>query len=252
MKKLISGVLVLCLTLGYILALPALATGEEHLFYETELSEKQDVLTVSLYTDGLNWTAIDFGISFDPSVLTLTTVNVGSKLVKAMDRGFDFLTMYMEPDKANEKGYCNFVAAVGASNCRVTAYSGPIAVYTFAVKDPTKAKADLGMCVSTLVNSSGTKLLDYTSFGPGDKPVPYFTGSENLFKYGDLNRDGEVTIFDAMLIMQYLVEITDLNQNQQAAALVSGSDEISIYDAMLIMQYLVEMIDTFPAQTPAE
>ena len=208
------------------------------------------MLTVELYTEGLNWTAVDVGLAFDPEVLTLTDVQTGRKIETARTRGFDFITMSAEPERANRLGYCNFVAAVGAANCRMTSYGGPMAVFRFTIKDLTRARASLGICISALTDSSGKPLLNYQTFTVNQSPVAYRTEEANLFIYGDLDRDG-ISIFDAMLIMQHLVGMTELTEYQSAAARVSGGEEVSIFDAMLIMQYLVGMIETFPAQTPA-
>ena len=247
MKRILCVLLSAALLMGVSFCLPVAAAGEEHLFYEAELNEAQTMLTVRLYTDGLNWTAIDFGIAFEPEVLELRTVVTGKKIETARSRGFDFLTMSATPEKANASGYCNFVAAVGSSDCRMTAYAGPIAVFTFSVRDTTKARASLSVCVAALVDAQGEPLLEYQSFTLAQTPIPYFTAQENLFRYGDLDRSG-ISIYDAMLIMQHLVGMTELNEMQTAAACVSGGEEITIYDAMLIMQYLVGMIEEFPAE----
>ena len=257
-KRVFALLLALCFVFPSFFAVPFVAEEEPTvqppqeevlppIYMKTELSEGADVLTVELYTDGIQWTALDFGLKYDPAVLTLSAVSEGQKILSARRKGFDFLVMNRDIEASNQSGYCNFVATVGSATCNVTRYSGAIAIYTFAVTDLTKAVASLEVCVSTLVDASGTPLVEYTSFGPGEEPVVHLSQSANLFRYGDLNRDG-VTIYDAMLIMQQLVDMTQLNEYQLAAAKVSGGEELSIFDAMLIMQYLVGMIETFPAE----
>lgn len=244
-KKCFAVLIAVALAIG--LCLPAGAEDLPPVYFTSELNEAQDTLTVSLYTDGLNWTAIDFGIKYNPAVLRLTAVREGAKIASARAKGYDFLSVWTEAGTANARGYCNIVAAVGDAGCRMTAYAGPIAVYTFAIEDLTKARAALDLCVASVVNASGKPLLDYTSYAPSEPPIPYRSETANLFRYGDLDRDG-VSIFDAMMIQQYLIGMRDLNEMQQAAAKVSGDEELSIFDAMLIQQYLVGMRTSFPAE----
>lgn len=248
MKRICSVLLVFCLAAG-ILAGFTSSAEEDHLYYTSSLNEEQNLLSVSLYTDGLNWTALDFGLTFDPDVIVLSSVTVGNKILAAKARGFDFLTMSMDETEANARGFCNFVAAVGSSTCRMTAYAGAVVTYTFTVHDLSRARASFGLCVASLTDAQGKPLLDYVSYQPNQTPVPYLTGTAALFRPGDVDRNGDYSIFDAMLIMQQLVGVTELNESQLAAAKVSGSEELSIFDAMLVMQYLVGAITTFPSAT---
>ncbi|MCL2488585.1 MAG: hypothetical protein FWE80_07870, partial [Oscillospiraceae bacterium] len=66
------------------------------------------------------------------------------------------------------------------------------------------------------------------------------------------NKD-RITVTDARLILQYLVEKIDLDPAAYAAAAVNGTVEngapkVTINDARLVLQYLVEKIDRFPAE----
>ena len=247
MKRIFALLLVLCLVAGFALV----PSAEEELppvYLKAFLNDAQDNLTVELYTDGKQWTALDFGLKFDPTALELQSVSVGSKILSAIERGgYDFITMNRDIAESNKGGFCNFVAAVGNPSCNMTRYAGPVAVYTFSVKDLTKAQASLDICIATMVNKDGTALLNYTSYGPSDPPVSYENHKIPLFRYGDTNRNG-IDMYDALLVMQYLVDMVDFNEYQLAAAKVSGNAEISMYDALLIMQYLVDIIETFPAE----
>lgn len=250
MKRITAFLLCFVLSVGLILSLPAVADEEEELppvYVKFHLDENNDYLTFELYTDGLLWTALDFGVKYDPAALSLESVAVGRKIQTAISRGFDFITTHRDIDAANQVGYCNFVAAVGSADCRMTAYSGPFAIYTFSVKDLTKATASLGLCISTLVDKNGEPLLEYTAFGPSEAPVVYQDESVDLFTYGDLNRNG-VDMYDALLIMQSLVDIVELDEYQTEASKVSGGESVSMYDALLIMQYLVDIIEKFPVE----
>lgn len=248
MKKVCSFLLAFVLFFSVVAALPTVAeTTAPSLYMKPTVNGAKDTLTVEIYTDGLQWTAVDLGLKFDSSALTLQSVTVGTKIIKAQNKGFEFLTGHREIDASNRAGFCNFVAAVGSSTCKMTNYSGAIVVYTFGIQDLAAARTGYHLCISTLVNANGTPLLEYTSFGPSDEPVVYLENSQNPFRYGDLTRNG-VDMYDALLIMQYLVDMVELNEYQLYAARVSGGSEPSMYDALLIMQYLVDMIDTFPVE----
>ncbi len=246
MKKALALLLAFAFALGLSLGVIAEEEVLPHIYMKTALNDAQNNLTVELYTDGKKWTAIDFGLKFDPAALNLESVNVGSKILTAIDRGgYDFITMHRDIAESNSAGFCNFVAAVGNETCNMTRYAGPVVVFTFSVKDLTKARASLDICLATMVDKDGNALLDYTSYGPSDPPVAYESHQVDLFRYGDLNRNG-IDMYDALLIMQHLVDMVELNEYQLAAAKVSGNEELSMYDALLIMQYLVDIIDKFP------
>lgn len=248
MKRIFALILTLCFCFS--LFLPLVAEEElPHIYMKHDLSDDLTRLTVELFTDGKKWTAIDFGLKYDPAVLNLEAVAVGSKVLSAIERGkFDFITMHRDLAEANEKGFCNFVAAVGNATCDMTRYAGPVVVFTFAVKDATKARAALDICLATMVDKNGNALLEYTSYGPNDTPVAYESHAVDFFTYGDLNGDGKISVFDATLIMRSLVGMVELNERQTAAAKVAGRTSVSVFDATLIMRYLVGMIETFPAE----
>jgi len=70
--------------------------------------------------------------------------------------------------------------------------------------------------------------------------------SQNL---GDVSLNGEISSYDASLILQYLVGNTGLSTIQLWNGDVSGLEGTTAYDASLIQQYMVGLIDIFPADT---
>lgn len=247
MKKLIS--MALCLIFVFLLvpctltAAPAVPT----LYMRPIFNEDKTHLTVEVYTYGLNWTSLDLGIQFDPAALELQAITDGVKIHSARTRGHDILTGSRDVAAANGIGYGNFVASVVSTNCRVTSYDGAIVIFSFTVKDLESAKTGYHLCVSHLTGTNGTPLINYTPFLPDAKPVVTLPNEENPFRYGDLTGDG-VDMYDALLVMQYLVNLEDLDEYHKYVAAVSGQAEVSMYDALLIMQYLVDIIDSFPAE----
>jgi len=64
--------------------------------------------------------------------------------------------------------------------------------------------------------------------------------------YGDVSLNGNVTAYDASLILQYLVELIDLEPQQSINADVTLDNTISGLDASIILQYSVELVDSLP------
>ena len=66
------------------------------------------------------------------------------------------------------------------------------------------------------------------------------------FMYGDVDGDGEVNVFDAILTLQYL-NGWSVNINTSAAD-VDGDGEINVFDVILMLQYLNGWFDKFPVE----
>ena len=70
--------------------------------------------------------------------------------------------------------------------------------------------------------------------------------------WGDADGDGTVTIMDATLIQRHLVQLSPfIEEENMAAAIVSGEDELSIVDATLIQRFLLGIIERFPVEEQA-
>lgn len=68
--------------------------------------------------------------------------------------------------------------------------------------------------------------------------------------YGDISGDGEVTAYDASLVLQHVVGLIELSPDAKEAADVTNDGTISALDAALILQYTVGLITKFPADNP--
>ncbi len=66
--------------------------------------------------------------------------------------------------------------------------------------------------------------------------------AEPEYLFGDVDLDGELTIKDATLIQQYIVELKPLTYLQKKIANVNGDDEINVMDATYIQMIIVELI----------
>ena len=60
-----------------------------------------------------------------------------------------------------------------------------------------------------------------------------------------MDADEDVTISDAVLVLQAIVEAETLDDKQTAAADVDKDTEVTISDAVAILQYIVEAITSF-------
>lgn len=77
------------------------------------------------------------------------------------------------------------------------------------------------------------------------KPVATFYVTEPPYKLGDVNLDGDVASSDVTLLLQYLVDLKDLNETQLFVANVNHDSDVSSSDASRILQYLVDIITEF-------
>jgi len=66
------------------------------------------------------------------------------------------------------------------------------------------------------------------------------------YSLGDVSGNGKITAYDAALVLQYVVGLTDFEIAQLKAADVTGDGTISALDAAVILQYSVGLITRFP------
>jgi len=64
---------------------------------------------------------------------------------------------------------------------------------------------------------------------------------------GDVSLNGDITAFDASLVLRHDVHAITLTGDSLAAAEVSANGTVTAYDASLILQYVAGIIVTFPA-----
>jgi hypothetical protein len=73
--------------------------------------------------------------------------------------------------------------------------------------------------------------------------------TEIIYTPGDVSGNGEVTAYDASLVLQYVVGLIELSPEQQKAADITNNGAISALDAALILQYTVGLITKFPVDS---
>ena len=67
--------------------------------------------------------------------------------------------------------------------------------------------------------------------------------------HGDVSGDGNVTAYDASLVLQHVVGLRELSDTEREAADVTGDGTVSALDAALILQYTVSLITSFPVDS---
>ncbi len=83
---------------------------------------------------------------------------------------------------------------------------------------------------------------------PTTPVTPTASPTQVPLTYGDVNLNGEVDASDALVTLQYVVKLSELNISQMVQADVDGNDYIEAQDALEILRYTVHLIDKFPVQ----
>jgi len=73
--------------------------------------------------------------------------------------------------------------------------------------------------------------------------------SATTTRLGDVSGNGQITAYDAALILQHVVSLRKLSDIEQERADVTGDETISALDAALILQYTVGLITNFPGDS---
>ena len=81
-----------------------------------------------------------------------------------------------------------------------------------------------------------------------------FALSINCFatSYGDVDNDGEINSFDALLILQASTGLVKLTSEQEVNANVNNDDNINSADALLVLSRAVGLISIFPVEESEE
>lgn len=66
--------------------------------------------------------------------------------------------------------------------------------------------------------------------------------------YGDVSRNGQVTPYDAVRVMEHLIGLANLEEMHHTLADVSGNGVVSVYDASMILKYVMGFIECFPVE----
>lgn len=160
-----------------------------------------------------------FVLKFDPNLLTLGNITVGSG-----NTGWFITSFSPSPGTIN-------IGMFSTTGIPISGTAQQIVVINFTVN------AIPGSATLTSPN------LDLTSVYFDNNSISTITnGNFSLGILGDVNGDSKVTIADAQLVAQEVVGSTTLTPTQITASEVDGNSKVDIYDAFLIVQYSLGII----------
>lgn len=154
-------------------------------------------------------------ITYNSSVCVITEATNGS---------FDVTSANLEE---NETGWVR-ISAFQAEN---QGLNGSIILANITFRsNGTSGTSTLNLTVSKLTGAT-----------PECNDMPYIVvnGTYLTFLNGDVNGDGEVTLFDAMYLAKHVTGITGFEDIVEAAADVNGNGEIEISDAMYLAKHVL-------------
>ncbi len=79
-------------------------------------------------------------------------------------------------------------------------------------------------------------------------PVPAMQASADGIVYGEVDGVDGISAGDALVVLQYSVQLTTLDGTRLIAADVSANGQVDAADALLILQHSVQLITEFPAE----
>ncbi len=165
--------------------------------------------------------SVPFSVSAAPSQMTLFVYNI---------------TALTSGDQNNTVGFST-ETPVGYINQYAGQASG---TYTFKLSKSGDNAFKDGDIIVVKIGGTDVDVPDAKSYTLTDG------GEGPSVKLGDVNIDNEIDMNDAVVIMQFYLEKTELSDAQKAAANVDpGSDEIDMNDAVKVMQYYLEKITSF-------
>ena len=161
--------------------------------------------------------AADITVTYNSSVCVITDVTNGS---------FDVTLANLEH---NHEGSVR----IGAFQTENPGLNGSIILgnLTF-MSNCTNGTSSLNLSVNTLTDATQEC-----------NDIPYIVKNGTfisfLFLNGDVNGDGEVTLFDAMYLAKHVLGITGFEEIVEEAADVNGNGEIEISDAMYLAKHVL-------------
>ncbi|HZJ75170.1 MAG TPA: dockerin type I repeat-containing protein, partial [Clostridia bacterium] len=118
----------------------------------------------------------------------------------------------------------------------------------YTVKIPVTAEYEWGdtSTVTAKVNGKEAKFIaEYKGGKQYAYYVEYTFDATKDYLLGDVNSDGKVNLFDAILVQKYSVGIITFTDEQISIADVSRDGKVKMIDAILIQKYALSVIDKF-------
>ena len=86
------------------------------------------------------------------------------------------------------------------------------------------------------VSTASKEPTEAASFSYGEKPT---------YTLGDVDSNGSINAFDALMALKASAEVITLNATEQLAADVDKSGTVNAFDALMILKYSAEVIKSF-------
>lgn len=164
----------------------------------------------------------------------------------------DFIAAQASDEPSNLDNINSFLVAHDAGNgtvqlVYVNAALAPKAGETlFTVNFKVKESAELGAQGSFSIQSEGAySTAAQLVAGTDLAKTLTVTVQESTGLLGDVNGDGEVNAKDATLVLQYAIDLIDLEEHQVILADVNKDGGVNAKDATLILQYAIGLIESF-------
>ncbi|MBM3236244.1 hypothetical protein FJZ31_08090 [Candidatus Poribacteria bacterium] len=215
----------------------AAATCPIKILPESQTIQVGDTTTINLQIEGVtNLGGFEFKLRYKTSIIEITAsdIQVGVFLTHT---GKQVINATPKFSREGE----NTVLFYGAA--------------TYGVQTPASGTGILATIALKGIGA-GTTTLDLFDIQVGDanaNPISVDVIDSSItvapILYGDVSGDGNITAYDASLVLRYVVGSIELSPEQQKAADVTNNGTISALDAALILQYTVGLITKFPADS---
>ncbi len=211
---------------------------EVNLGMKSHFGTAGDTVWVPLYLSNFeadSISAAQFYLEYDPAVVTLLAVKADSGLAK----GWPLLDWKQtRPDEAT--------VAMGGGVKPLGYGEGELVRFGFRINSDAATGASSSLDLADVKFDDGGII--HATNVPGR-----ITVSKPSVRYGDVTGNGEVDLFDAQKIIDYVVgkmalPDPDYPDFTKAVADVSGNGEITSYDAALVFQYGMGWIGRFPVE----
>ncbi|MEM8488324.1 MAG: T9SS type A sorting domain-containing protein [Bacteroidota bacterium] len=170
---------------------------------------------------GLGITAFNLALTYDASLLTASAVAIEGTM-----SGTANMTLVYNADDAGR-------IAIAAAGVDALAGAGGLVIITFE---------------SLATDGISSLVFEAITFNEGNPAATGNDGSVTVTSAlaGDASLNGEVSAFDAAMVLQHAAFIDTLSTPSFIAADVSGNSEVSSFDAALILQRVSGLVDCFP------
>ena len=202
---------------------------------------KESVFTVTVdVTQVGDLDTVFFRLNFDAEVISYQNAEKGNWLPG--------LTSLIVNDTVEDR----LTVVLNLDNVTGVSGAGTLVEFEFSANS-SGGSASLSVVDAACVPTTSLSLSDVLLGDKNAHEIPSDTASPVSMQIGimgDVNENGEITPFDAALVLQYLVGLITLSDEQQCLADVTHNGTISALDAAFILQRNVGLITEFPNSAP--